>query len=79
MPLAIPKSKRNCIWTKCDLDIPFKDIAKHKHITVHLVQQINSNLRTYGSPKRLKGPRQGGPTKITPEMQEVRTLLFFYV
>ena len=44
MPLAIPKSKINRIWTKIDLDIPFKDIAKHEHFTVRLVQQINSNL-----------------------------------
>jgi len=78
MPLTIPKSKRNRIWTKIDLGIPFKDIAKHEHITVHLVQQINPNLQTYGSSKRPKGRRQGRPTKITPEMQEVWTLLFFF-
>ena len=78
MPLAIPESKRNHIWTKIDLDTPFKNIIKYEHVTVRLVQQINSNLRTYGSPKRPKGPRQGCPTKITPEMQEVWTLLFFF-
>ena len=78
MPLAIPESKINRIWTKIDLGIPFKDIAKHEHITVHLVQQINSNLRTYGSPKHSKGLRQERRTKIIPEMQEVRTLLIFF-
>jgi transposase len=78
MPHSIPESKRNRISTKIDLGIPLKDIAKEEHITVRLVQQIKSNLRRYGSPKRPKGPRQGRPTKITAEMQEVWTLLFFF-
>ena len=74
MPLAIPESKINRIWTKVDFGILFKDIAKHEHVTVRLVQQINSNLWTYSSPKH----PQGCPTKITSEMQEVWTLLFFF-
>jgi len=76
MPCAIPEFKREVIKVKIELKQHDKTIAKDTAVSERTIRTYKKNLRDYGTLYPPKADLQGRPRVITPEMQEVRVIIY---
>jgi len=68
----IPVRKREAIQVKLAINEPVKKIAKEYNVDAKAVYKYRRNMTCFGTLMRPKAPQQGRPSKISPEMEQVR-------
>jgi hypothetical protein len=71
MPPALSRDKTHLIKMLLELDQPHDVIATSAKCGVRSVDRIAYNLEHYSSVKRPKVVKQGRPSNLTDEMEEV--------
>ena len=71
MPHALSRNKSQLVKTLLDLDLPHDVIATSAKCSERSVRRISYNLKHYASVKRLKAVKQGRPSNLMDEMEQV--------
>jgi transposase len=77
MGARIAIRKQEGIKVKLSINEPVKKIAKEYNVGEKTVYKYSKNMRHYGTLMRPKGPLQGRPSKISPEMEQVSFFKLF--
>ena len=71
MPHALSRNKSELVKTLLDLDLPHDVIATSAKCSERSVRRISYNLKHYASVKRPKAVKQGRPSNLMDEMEQV--------
>ena len=71
MPRALSQNKSQLVKTLLDLDLPHDAIATSAKCSERSVHRISYNLEHYASTTRPKAAKQGRPSNLTDEMEQV--------
>ena len=71
MPHALSRNKSQLVKTLLDLDLPHDVIATSAKCSERSVRRISYNLKHYASVKRPKAVKQGRPSNLMDEMEQV--------
>ena len=71
MPVALPPSKLRSVVTQLELGTAYDDIVRRAGVSKRSIKRIKHNLVHYRSANCPKAEKQGGPRKMTVEMEEV--------
>ena len=77
MPNTLSQTELNLIEMQLALEKPTKEIAVMIPCNIRTVQRIAENLHLFGVTRLPRIARSGPVRKITPEMEEERSLLIF--
>jgi len=71
MPRALSQNKSQLVKTLLDLDLPHDAIATSAKCSERSVRRISYNLEHYASTTHPKAAKQGRPSNLTDEMEQV--------
>ena len=71
MPIALPQNKLRGVEAQLQLGIAHDDIARRTGVSKRSIRRIKHNLKKYSSTNPPQAENQGGPRKMTAEMEEV--------
>jgi transposase len=74
MPRALPFATQREVLGLLSLDIQQNEVAGRTGVSERQVQRIKHNVVHYGSTTRPKLERQGRPSKITEEIEDVQSI-----
>ena len=76
MPQALLPARALAVAASLQLELPQDTIVERTRVSLRQVQRIKHNLVIHGSIRKPKDVQQGRKSKITPDMEEVKTLLY---
>jgi transposase len=71
MAQGIPQEKAKRVKAQIVLGLPTASIAKQTNVHLRSIQRYKKNVVDYGTLHPPKAPRQGRPSIITAEMEQV--------
>ena len=76
MPQALLPARALAVAASLQLELPQDTIVERTRVSLRQVQRIKHNLVIHGAIRKPKVVQQGRKSKITPDMEEVKTLLY---